>query len=267
MEQITIDSPQGPALERCIFYLENDTEYSAKNTKLLHGINTLNANLDQKNQITFCTEYILEQDWNKNWKKFFKPFNLTKRLVIKPTWEEYSSKNDETVIEMDPGLAFGTGKHASTKLALQLIDQLFENEKSPEKILDVGTGTGILGMSCALYGASHVIGIDNDIDARIAAQDNIKNNKLSSRMQIDDRNLEQIPGTFDLIIANITVDVLKVLATEINQRLGHKGKLVLSGILTGPQADEVKQTYLSLGFTQTYSTAQGEWTAFSFIKT
>jgi ribosomal protein L11 methyltransferase len=166
---------------------------------------------------------------------------------------------------MDPGMAFGTGLHASTKLALLLIEESFA-DKPPRTVLDIGTGTGILGMDCALLGAERVVGLDNDIDARTAAQENIHKNHLAAIMVIDDRNLGALEPLFDLVIANITQDVLTLLAMDIIARLAPAGRLVLSGILTGLQTDIIKQVFGDLGLTLIKTESQEEWTALLFEK-
>lgn len=214
---------------------------------------------------TLTQESIIEEDWNRHWKKHFKPFKLTERLVIKPSWEEYKRLPHEIVLEMDPGMAFGTGLHASTKLALLLIEESFA-AKAPRTVLDVGTGTGILGMDCALLGAQSVVGLDNDIDARTAAIENVHKNHLENTMVIDPRDLNEIDTHFDLVIANITQDVLTLLADSILSRMAPEGRLVLSGILTGPQTDIIKQVFGDLGLSLITTQSQEEWTALLFKK-
>ncbi|NOQ46451.1 MAG: methyltransferase, partial [Desulfobulbaceae bacterium] len=118
-------------------------------------------------------EVIADQDWATSWKQFFTPFEIIPGLVIKPSWETYAPEPGQRIIEMDPGMAFGTGQHASTKMALSLISCCFK-QNSPETVLDVGTGTGILAMASALFGAEKVIAIDNDLNAVNAATDNVR---------------------------------------------------------------------------------------------
>jgi ribosomal protein L11 methyltransferase len=226
-------------------------------------LQALNKKLPASTPAQLTQERIEEEDWNQRWKDHFKPFKLTERLVIKPSWEEYEKLPQEMVLEMDPGMAFGTGLHASTQLALILIEDAFA--VNPAKtVLDIGTGTGILGMYCALLGADTVVGLDNDIDARSAASGNIHTNHLESIMTIDPRDLNAIDGLFELIIANITQDVLTLLAPTIGTRLAPGGRLVLSGILTGSQTDTIKGVYGDLGLTLVHTRSRDEWTALLF---
>ncbi len=266
IEQISdLQEKPGPTIEQIIAYLSEDQNP----TQLIKTIHSFLLELNKKQPSspppTFFQESVIEEDWNRRWKEHFKTFKLTDRLVIKPTWEEYEKLPHEIVLEMDPGMAFGTGLHASTKLALQLIEESFA-VKPPRKVLDIGTGTGILGMSCALLGAETVVGLDNDIDARTAAYDNIHHNHLEAIMAIDARDLSEISHLFDLVIANITQDVLTALAPDILARLTSTGRLVLSGILTGMQTDIIKRVFTGLGLNLIQTQSQEEWTALLFEK-
>lgn len=265
-----VESLATPEGETIIGYLDRDQE-SREKQNLLQDFLTGNAILDPEGQpAAIACETIIEEDWDSNWKEHFKPFAPTKRLVIKPSWEEYLAQPGEVVVEMDPGMAFGTGLHASTQLALQLIEGLFPQPPTPEtprQVLDVGTGTGILGLACALFGASRVVGLDNDIDARVAARENILRNHLEERMTIGEGELALQAGPFDLVIANITSNVLTELAPELAQLTKAGGDLVLAGILAGEQGAGIQNVYSKLGFTTTATAEKGEWTAFSFRKT
>lgn len=227
---------------------------------------TINKKISGVAPASLTHERMVEEDWNSRWKEHFKPFKLTDRLVVKPSWEQYEPQPNEIILEMDPGMAFGTGLHASTKLALQLVDESFADNKPPSTVLDIGTGTGILGMYCALLGAQLVVGIDNDVDAQTAAADNIGKNHLESVMSIDPRDLSDLRGLFELVIANITQDVLTLLAPNIMDRLASGGKVVLSGILSGTQAETITTLYGGLNLVLANEKSDGEWTALLFTK-
>ncbi|MCI5121894.1 MAG: methyltransferase domain-containing protein, partial [Candidatus Electrothrix sp. AUS4] len=152
-----------------------------------------------------------DEDWATSWQQFFTPFAIIPGLVIKPSWEDYVPAADEQVIEMDPGMAFGTGQHASTKLALGLIRSCCDS-RAVEKVLDVGTGTGILAMGAALFGAEQVIAIDNDPEAVRVAGENIAHNRLTEKIAVSGDDLEEVNGSFDLVCANIIHDVLVEMA-------------------------------------------------------
>jgi ribosomal protein L11 methyltransferase len=213
------------------------------------------------------TEIIPDEDWNKAWKERFKPLPITAHLVIKPTWESYQPNPGEKVIEMDPGMAFGTGHHSSTKLALEFVEALFHDTNTPPKtVLDVGTGTGILAMAAALFGAQEVLAIDNDPEAVVVAAENILRNALQPSITANGRALEEIPHQFDLVIANIIHDTLIELAASLAAHLALNGKLIMAGILTGPQTDNIRATYTALGLKHLETRNEGEWSALLFSR-
>lgn len=250
--------------ERILAYLPIDANRNQKTQRLHSFLASCNKNAPSDSRVLCTEEHLLEQDWNSAWKEHFKPFHLTERLVIKPSWETYAPQPDEVVLEMDPGMAFGTGLHASTQLALQLIENIFLNSAQHASVLDVGTGTGILGMSSCLFGAESVIGLDNDIDARVAARANIAQNHLEAHMTVPDDDLTDLEDSFDIVIANITSDVLTLLSKLLYKRTTSGGHLVLSGILSGEQGDAVVQTFTALGLNLCQSQSKEEWIAFCF---
>lgn len=210
-------------------------------------------------------EHIEDQDWSSNWKAHFKPFTITEGLVIAPTWEEYTATADEQVIVMDPGMAFGTGHHATTSLSLNFIRQILATHKN-KRVLDVGTGTGILGMGAALFGAAQVLGIDNDPEAVQAAAENVSLNRLDSVMEVSLEPLQQIDKRFDLIVANIIHDVLITMIDAFNTLLETDGNLVLSGILHGEQERNIINEFQGNGFRFEGKKQLKEWAALHFTK-
>lgn len=210
-------------------------------------------------------ELLENEDWASNWKKHFTPFAITEGLVIKPSWEEYQPKAGEAVIEMDPGMAFGTGQHETTSLCMQLIKETLR-AGSAARVLDVGTGTGILAMAAALFGADGVLGIDNDPDAVLAAADNVAHNDLKEKVEISITPLEEVEGQYQLVVANIIHDVLVSMRAELTRCTAPGGVLILSGILAGEQADNIRRYFGQVGFTCGEQKAQGEWAALRLIK-
>lgn len=246
-----IDTQQWPTLE--------------KETRIF--FNTLQQQFPNTQPATLRTEIIEEIDWNKSWKEHFKPFNITPRLVIKPTWEPYKQIKEEAIIEIDPGMAFGTGHHASTKLALELIEFLFFSQKTISKtVLDVGTGTGILGMACARFGSDKIIAIDNDPDAVAAAKKNVSLNGLDAKIGVSDQNIAALDDSFDLVIANITHDVLIKLAPILTRLITASGHLILAGILIGEQQESIKIAFTEMGLTLYKEKIHGEWAGLFFTK-
>lgn len=210
-------------------------------------------------------EYFEEEDWGKKWKQHFKPFAIVPGLVIAPTWEEYQKQEDELVIEMDPGMAFGTGHHATTSLSLELIQETIA-KNCCETVLDVGCGTGILTMGAALFGAKKCLGIDNCQDAVKAAQDNVTHNSLGAIVDIAITPIEEVCDTYDLVVANIIHDVLASMSGSLTAATKKGAYLVLSGVLKEDQADSIAEIFKEQGFNLLEKRERDEWAAVLFQK-
>lgn len=266
VEQIPVVAANA-AQEQIVGYLENGPQAQEMLKRIKEYLAELADLTPGEGQTRLETEVIPDEDWNKTWKERFKPLPITAHLVIKPTWESYQPKPGEKVIEMDPGMAFGTGHHASTKLALDFIEALFHGKEAPPKtVLDVGTGTGILAMAAALFGAQEVLAIDNDPEAVVVAEENILRNELQPTIIANDIALEKIPHQFDLVIANIIHDTLIELAAGLAARLAPNGRLIMAGILTGPQTDNIRAAYNALGLKHQETRTEGEWSALLFAR-
>jgi ribosomal protein L11 methyltransferase len=206
-----------------------------------------------------------EEDWSSTWKEHFKPFIIVPGLVIAPTWEEYRPTPGEAVITMDPGMAFGTGHHATTSLSLELLRRTLTAGMAM-RVLDVGTGTGILGMAAILFGASSVLAIDNDPEAVAAATDNVRRNVQGDRMQVSLTPLGELSGRYQIVVANIVHDVLLDLAEDLTRLTDEEGFLILSGILVGDQVVSIIKVFTGKGFTLLDSEERKEWAALRFHK-
>ncbi len=207
-------------------------------------------------------ERFMEQnrDWLEEWKKGFEPFLFVDPFWIVPSWREVPA-NVKHVVNMDPGMAFGTGTHETTRLAAQLIVKNWTRLKSPTRVLDVGTGTGILGIIAEKLGAIKIEGIDNDPEALRVARENLEKNN-SKVFSITESDLSQVTDKFDLVIANIIDGVLLQLKPDIIRVCASGGKIILSGILKEREETFIKQ-FLSETNLKIHQRAQeGEWTAF-----
>ena len=206
-----------------------------------------------------------DEDWGKNWKAHFKPFAIIPGLVITPTWEEYLPKPGEAVITMDPGMAFGTGHHATTSLSLLFVQKSLAGT-SGWQLLDVGTGTGILGMAGLLFGAEKVLGIDNDPEAVAAAHQNVGTNGLEDRMRVSPQDLSTLDDSYEVVVANIVHDVLVALSGDLARVTAAGGTLILSGLLTGTQVDNIIEVFGGEGFRLVDQADRLEWSALRFTK-
>ena len=201
-----------------------------------------------------------DQDWATSWKRFFTPVEIVPGLVIRPSWEEYPAKAGERVIVMDPGQAFGTGQHASTRMALSLLTRSLTRHPA-DRVLDVGTGTGILAIAAAMYGARLVVAIDNDPEAVRVARENSVNNNVAGKVMVSGTDLVDVEGTFSMITANIVHDVLVAMAPLLRKLLAPEGRIILAGILKGEQEKSCIRIYEGLGLQVLASMHEDEWAA------
>ena len=177
-----------------------------------------------------------EADWAEAWKVHFKPVKVTTRLVIRPPWEDYHAAPGETVVTIYPGMAFGTGRHPTTLLCLQALEQVWENGALPRspgdwQVLDVGTGTGILALAAARLGAK-VLAIDIDPEAVAAALENVRLNALEEVIWVEATPLQTLRQQFALILANLTAADLAQWGEALAGRILPGGALIISGFLT-----------------------------------
>lgn len=179
------------------------------------------------------TEVICDPDWGEQWKKYFKPLRVSNNIVVKPTWERYTPSSRDIVIEIDPGMAFGTGQHASTRMCIEAIEDIIMNDRSIKewKVLDVGCGTGILGITAAKMGAEDVICVDIDRKAVEIAAENATINNVKNSLRIMNKNVSTIDKPRNLIIANLTSNLLLSLRPHLIDLLMPEGYMIISGII------------------------------------
>lgn len=170
-------------------------------------------------------------DWAQSWKQHFVPFQIGHRLIVHPSWEKPVIGEAQVAIEIDPGMAFGTGTHATTRLCLEALDELLDQSAKPLQMLDVGTGSGILAIGAAALGCERVVGNDIDPVACDVARGNVAVNRLQNKVVITTEALEDIQESFDLVVANILAEENIRLKEALIRRLVPGGWLVLSGIL------------------------------------
>ncbi|AAM24213.1 ribosomal protein L11 methyltransferase [Caldanaerobacter subterraneus subsp. tengcongensis MB4] len=178
-----------------------------------------------------------EEDWADSWKKYYKPLKVGKRIVVRPLWEEYSPKEGEIVIDLDPGMAFGTGTHETTKMCLQFLEDIV---KPGAIVFDVGCGSGILSIAASKLGASYVYGADVDEMAVKIARENVKLNGLENVEIFQSDLLKNFRGKADVIVANIIADAIIRLIPDVLPHLKEEGLFLASGIIKD-RFEEVKE--------------------------
>jgi ribosomal protein L11 methyltransferase len=210
------------------------------------------------------TTSILEQDWGENWKRFFKPIQVTKRFVVKPPWSPTRPNKNQVVINIHPGMAFGTGTHASTKLSILALEGSLKRRGL--SVLDVGTGSGILSIAAARLGAKEVWGLDIDGAAVENARENVRQNSVSDFVKIRKGRIANIQKRFDVVVANIDCKSLRRMRMPLVRHLKPQGFLILSGILER-DADRLWRHYMETGLFQWAKVAQEEeWICLTFKK-
>ena len=211
--------------------------------------------------LTFISEKIKDENWGENWKKYYKPFKPGKYIVIKPSWEDYEKQPGDIVLELDPGAAFGTGSHETTKMCIGFLEDHVKNGKT---VMDVGCGTGILAMCAYLLGAKSVKAIDIDAEAVKVAKANMDRTGFSIDVQCGNLLEKRFEKT-DIIVANIIADAVMKLAPKALEHLNDNGIYITSGIIN-ERADEVEAKITSCGFKKLERKSLGEWTAFVWQK-
>lgn len=199
-----------------------------------------------------------DSEWKDKWKEFFKPAKITDRLVVKPTWESYEPENGEKVIEIDPGMAFGTGTHETTSLCLKLMEKYM---KPGDHVLDVGCGSGILSIGAALSGAEKTLAIDIDPEAVKVSEENIELNKCRDRVDVRQGNLiDGVDFKADIVLANLMADLVKMLSGYVSSALKPGGIYISSGILIEKE-EEVSGVIKDCGFDIIEVQRDGMWCA------
>ncbi|RMF16517.1 MAG: 50S ribosomal protein L11 methyltransferase [Candidatus Dadabacteria bacterium] len=208
-------------------------------------------------------------DWNVSWKKFFQPIQISERIMVRPSWESGPVPPGITPVILDPGIAFGTGKHPSTKLCIRALESevLFPSDDRPPRkvfsLLDVGTGSGILALAAGRLGVPRVLGIDVDAQAVASATNNVARNSMKKQVEISDEHLEDLIERFDVVIANIVAETLLANKQHLIDRLAPDGVLILSGLLRN-QGAWIKDEFLDGPLTFVGALHEDDWCALVF---
>ena len=201
------------------------------------------------------SEKMYEEDWANNWKKYYKPTKIGGRIVVKPIWEEYSPNGDELVLELDPGMAFGTGTHETTRMCIQALDKYVKEDST---VFDVGCGSGILAIAAAKLGAKKAVGVDLDPVAVESAKENVGFNNLENIEILYGNLVEVIDGKADIVVANIIAEVICILTEDVKRVLKEDGYFITSGIIHD-RVDMVTSKLVETGFEVMEINKDGEW--------
>ena len=257
--------PPDEGISHVSFYLEDNGE---DYTELLKEVKIALEDLRSMVEVgsgTITSSETEDLDWINNWKKYFTSFTID-NILIKPTWEELKEEDkDKFLIEIDPGISFGTGKHETTQLCIrELVKYIGEDHP---KVLDVGCGSGILSIVALKLGAREVVGTDIDSDCMISTRDNMAVNRLDESLGtfyvgnlIDDVELQEKVGTeeYEIVVANILADVIIPMAPVIPARLKKGGYFITSGIIDFKE-NQVKEAIEAAGLEVAQINHQGEW--------
>ena len=199
--------------------------------------------------------YLPHEDWATEWRRGFSAQRIGERLLLHPSWEAAQSEPGDVVLTIDPENAFGSGDHETTRLVLQLLDQYVAGD---ERVLDVGCGSGVLPIAALLLGASSAVAVDIDQDAVVVARRNAEINGVAARIKVSSRDVGDIDGAYDIVLANIETRVLIHMPEPLRARVAPGGFLVLSGILR-VERDELLAAYAPMRLEQCLE--EGEWCA------
>lgn len=234
-------------------YLPVDDELWGKKKKIEEGL----WHLGQIRSIPEPSfRSVAEKDWTEAWKKRLKVLHIGEHIVIQPSWLDYDAEPDDVVIQLDPGMAFGTGLHPTTQLCLRALEDFVQPEM---EVLDLGTGSGILAIAAAKLGAGRVLAVDNDLQAVRVARGNIIDNGVGERVRVEQGSMPEVSGSYDLVVVNILTRVIVELIEEgLAERMRSDAILITAGI-TVDRASEVTAAFERGGLELINQRQQEDW--------
>ncbi|MCB6365859.1 50S ribosomal protein L11 methyltransferase [Intestinibacillus massiliensis] len=252
---------------RIKIYLTQDADGEAQLAALRQRLDTLRAADPEGRYGRLAAEAgtVRQEDWEWGWKQYFKPFPVGTRFIVKPSWEECAPEEGRMVLEIDPASSFGTGSHETTQLCMAALEKAVHGG---EKVLDMGTGSGILAIAAAMLGAEVGAVVDIDENCLKTAQENAEKNGVRIGRGFcgdalrDPALADALGGGYDVIVANIVADVIIGMAPMFAGKLRAGGALICSGILDG-RADEVAEALRQAGFTVAERAQRGDWVRFT----
>jgi ribosomal protein L11 methyltransferase len=254
------DIPEEPNTETVVVkgYLPADDQLDDRLRDFEEALQELLQQDFVENQGLLKWREVQEEDWASSWKEFFHPVKVGQRIVIKPSWEDYLPGADDLVIELDPGMAFGTGTHHTTAMCCRALEEVV---KTGDDVFDIGTGSGILAVAAAKLGAKSVQAVDLDTVAVRVARENVEMNRVQDQVSVRHGDLlSGITGEADIIIANIIADIIIKVVKDIPCRLKSGGVFIASGIITERLGD-VTAAMLEQGLLVDKVIEEGGWAA------
>jgi ribosomal protein L11 methyltransferase len=213
------------------------------------------------------TRIVNEADWAEAWKAHFPVLRVGRRVVIRPTWRRHRRLPEDVVLALDPGMAFGTGLHPTTRLCLAAVESLADRGRlAGARVLDVGCGSGILAIAALKLGAEAALGVDTDAIAVAATTANAARNRLARRLRAREGSLPSGEGPFGVVLANLIASVLVTLSLALRDELSQGGILLASGIFVDREAD-VRRAFEAVGLDVVDRSAEGEWVALEAVRT
>jgi len=200
-------------------------------------------------------EKMYEEDWANTWKQYYKPSKVGEKIVVKPIWEEYEQKEGELVVNLDPGMAFGTGTHETTRMCIQALEKYVKEEST---VFDVGCGSGILAIAAAKLGAKLAVGVDLDPVAVESSIENVGYNNLNNIEILHGNLVEVIDGKSDIVVANILAEIICILTDDVKRVMKDGGVFITSGIIHD-RVDMVCEKLEATGFEVIEKNRDGEW--------
>lgn len=200
-------------------------------------------------------EKMYEEDWANTWKQYYKPSKFGEKIVVKPIWEEYEEKEGELVVNLDPGMAFGTGTHETTRMCIQALEKYVKEEST---VFDVGCGSGILAIAAAKLGAKLAVGVDLDPVAVESSIENVGYNNLNNIEILHGNLVEVIDGKADIVVANILAEIICILTDDVKRVMKDGGVFITSGIIHD-RVDMVCEKLEATGFEVIEKNRDGEW--------
>lgn len=270
IDDVPINSiPEGQAIIKGYFSEETDLE--ATLSEISPRVDELSEFGIDTGDVRYEFKTVDEEDWATAWKQYFKPIRVSDRLTIKPTWEEYAPQStEERIIELDPGMAFGTGTHPTTSLCLRTLDSVMQGG---EEVIDVGTGSGILSIGAVHLGASRVLALDLDPVAVSSAKENVHLNGMEDKITVKESDLLAVitkdSGAEELgvklpvqiVLANILAEVILLFVDDVYKALQPGGIYIASGIYKN-KIDVVEQALTKSGFEIADILREDDWVAF-----